>query len=366
MTTTNAASSRLRGARSADTRALHAALSEPATVGQLAARLGWGRQRVWSRLRGLLLCGMAERVSPGVYRAVPRQAGGPRKYARRFLSSRFTPPPARQGRRWGTALEAWLIEHYPNLGHRRCAELLQMHPAAVHAKAADLGLRYGDLDDDRQMLLTDLAALLGVNYTSLWMRAHRAGVLSYPAGSRDMQVRRAALVPQAWADVVADEHRLPDLDDVSLAALRAELNISKTHLARLVTGRAFLRTATGDSQPRAYVSAQVADEVRRSWRIRERPVPVGREGVLTALAAAGAEGLTERELRDQLGVTHSAIRHHLAQMLAAGEAERTRGGSPLDPYVVRLARYQTAPLPPQRTVAIPGRPPKRTAQEAAD
>lgn len=348
------------------TRAVLEILTDPATPADIATRLNLPRNVARDTVRHLHHTGWVDRVARGLYvrNAAGTAALTPARAGRRYLSGCYRTPPA--GRGWTPERRQWLMVHFARLGHHRCAHLLGMNANTVHAYATKLNLAFGDVPGYH--LVVDVARLLNRSYGHLWSRAKAAGVLTYPAASRHSTQGRKGMVPDAWVAQVALEVQPPTPDDVPLHDLRAQLGVSRTQISRLTRPHAYLRTPRGlDRQARLYVPREVADSLLREYRDRQ-PAPVRptttRDGIRAALCAAGAAGLSERELRETLGVSRAIIRVRLEPLLLSGEARRHRAGTTLDPYVYRLALHADAPEPPRRTVVIPGRP--RALPQAAD
>jgi biotin operon repressor len=354
----NSSSIRLRGVTGALTRQVLEALREPGTVPSVMDELGLLRSDAWAMIKHLHEQGRVERLQRGVYRisdageaALQEQA--PTKV--KTIGKTAQHPPAGKGRT--PARSIWLERNYSKLGHHRCAELLDMQPANVWAWARSLGVRFGDVTG--YILMTDLSELLGMEYTALWSRAGRAGVLTYPDSVKGNQRKRKAMVPAAWADQVADEHQPPTPEDICLEALRNKLGLSKTQAARVAGANAYLRTPVSGGQPRLHISQETAHQITARYHNR-RGKPqvkvVGREGVRSAIEASGPEGATERELYERLPCSRAAVRIHVRAMFLAGVLERCRLGDTLDPFVYRLIEHQEQPVPQKRPVVITGRP----------
>lgn len=362
MSSSNASIGRLQGASGRVTRRVLAALERPARTPDLVAELGLPLEVVWGAVKGMHERGWVERVSRGVYRATDagRAALAPRDVSQtRYVRSGAPTPPAGEG--WTPGRRAWLARYYARLGPARCAELLEMKTPTVHAMATRHGLRFGEVDG--YQLITDLAALLERDYVLLYTRAKRAGVLTFPGTVAGKQRRAKALVPDWWVEQIADEIQPPAEGDVALAALRVTLGLSKTQMARRAGADARLRTLPGagpkGQQAQLYVSAEVAARLgaeQRARRQRPRGAIVGRAGVLAAIAAAGADGRSERELTEALPCSRAAVRLYVRALLRDGETVRCRSGTSADPFVYREARHALAPEPAQRQVIIPGRP----------
>ncbi|UQN10306.1 winged helix-turn-helix domain-containing protein [Deinococcus sp. QL22] len=369
MSATNAAPSRVRGVYGADTRAVLLALREPARVPALMAELGWTTARVWDNVKGLYGRGLLERPVRGVYRITPAGEAAlahlPPVSGSVTLRNVHRAAPLSTGRLWSAERVAWLKAHYAALGHRRAAELLNMEPSAVHAKARKLGLEAGDVAG--YVRLTDVANLVERDYVMLWSRAQHAGVLTYPVGVKGQQRRTHALVPDAWVETVLSEWQPPTPDDVALCELRAELGLSRTHAQRLTASVAYLRTPVKGGQARLYVSTEDALRLRQSVREAAKtpraPV-VGRAGILQAIEAGGEAGRSERELFEALPCSRAAVRIHVLALRGAGTIQMCRTGTTLDPFVYRAARFVHAPEPPQRVITISGRPRKVLAHAA--
>ena len=345
------------GATGVLTRTVLEALREPGTVASLMGELGLLRADAWAMIKHLHEQGRLERLSSGVYRITP--------LGETALAERVCPAPARIGRGVrqppagkGRTPEraAWLERHYGKLGYRRSAELLRMQPANVWRWAADMGLKFGEVEG--YILLTDLSRLLELDYAAVYSRAKRAGILTFPESTLGKLRRRKAMVPEAWADQISSERQPPAPEDVSLADVQERCGISKTQAARRAGRAAYLRTPPRGGQPRLFVSKEVADQIIRRYQERgRRPADqvVGRAGVLAAVTAAGAEGASERELYAPLPCSRAAVRVHVHAMWLAGELERCRLGDTLDPFVYRLVEHASAPKPLKRIVVIPGR-----------
>jgi hypothetical protein len=369
MTALNAAPTRQRGVSGLDTRAVLLALREPGRVPALVSELGWTTARVWDNVKGLYARGLLERPVRGVYRITPAGEAAlahlPPVTGSRTLRDVKRAAPASTGRFWSPERVAWLKKHYPALGHRRAAELLKMDASAVHAKARKLGLEVGDVAGYQR--LTDVAKLVERDYVTLWNRAVRAGVLTYPAGIKSQQKRSHALVPDAWIESVLSEWQPPTPDDVALADLRAELKLSKTQAQRLTSGAAYLRTPVCGGQAKLYVSTEDALRLRQSVREaaqRPRLPVVGRVGILGAVEAGGEAGRSERELWEALPCSRAAVRLHVVALRRTGDIQQCRTGTTLDPFVYRAASHAHAPEPPQRVITLPGRPRKVLAHAA--
>lgn len=368
MSATNARKTRRRGATGDRTRQLLGALREPGRLSDVMTELGWTEEETHALIKHAHEQGRLDRIERGVYRtsaaglaALDNQDEG----GVRYLAVRAPQPP--QGRRWTPERKAWLDSSFPRLGAHRCAELLGLSLSAVQAMATKRGLKLGDLVG--YTLLTDLAELTGQAYTNLYDYAERAGVLTFPGTTRNNQRRPAAMVPDAWADELVGEMQPPTPDDVALHDLRRELNLSQTQACRKASGHSYLRTPVHGGQARLYVSREFADQLRAEYRERRKQPKtreIGRQGYLAAFAAAGVNGATERELYEQLQTSRAAVRIHTRALLRAGQLERCREGSTLDPFVYRLQSFQGQPTPTQRRVVILGRPRKNPLPEAAD
>lgn len=372
MSAGNASVARQRGVTGQTTRRVLAALERPARTPDLVLELGLTHEDVWSALKHLHHVGWATRLQRGVYQI--SEAGRvalttPSPVPAKAICVNAKAPPA--GTRWTPERTAWLERHYARLGPKRCGDLLGVHWQAVHAKATTLGLRFGEVDG--YQLLTDLAALLQREYTTLYTRAKRAHVLTFPGTVVTQERRSKAMVPDWWVDQIVEEIQPPAEDDVALSTLRATLGLSKTQMARRAGRDARLRTPPGHGskgqQAQLYVSAAVAERITARYRQRRRtpaaPV-VGRGGVLGAITAAGAHGTSERELYEALPCSRAAVRLYVRSLVRDGVIERCRPGTTLDPFVYRVAAHQGEAQPAQRTGVIPGRPKAIHVPQAAD
>ncbi|MFC4426277.1 hypothetical protein [Deinococcus navajonensis] len=368
MSASNASIGRQQGTRGPLTRRVLETLRSPGGVPDLKQELGLAHEDAWSLVKHLHEQGRLERVSRGVYRITPAGEAAlvtPNPESVKLLRTSARKPP--EGKGWTAERVAWLTAHYPRLGHKRCAELLGTTPTAVHAKAAKLGLRFGEVDG--YQLLNDLASLLGFEYRNLIVRAQRAGVLTFPGTVKDQQRRSKAMVPEWWAEQIADERQPPEPNDVSLETLRRELQLGKTQMVRKAGADARLRTPVTGGQAQLYVSVDAADRLRAEYRERRkvpRPPVVGRAGFLAAIEARGPEGATERELFESGPSSRAAVRLHVRALLRDGLLQRCRLGDSLDPFVYRLVQYTGQPQPSRRNVVIPGRPRKTSIPQAAD
>lgn len=331
-------------------------LRTPHSQGGLARALQVDVSVAWPALKNLKQSGYVQRVARGQYQTSPageavladrEMTSG--EAPSRFLDDAVPAPPAGPG--WTPERVAWLRAHYALLGHVGAGRQLGMKPKTVWAYAKRLGLRYGRLDG--YTLLTPVADVIALMhglrrpevYPNLWARATRAGVVTYGGSDRE-QLQRRALVPVDWAEAIIEERTPPLESDMPLTELVARTGLSKTHAVR-VAQPTYLRTPTGDA-PRQHLPRERGEALVRQYAGRTPAHQPGRAGVLAALEAAGPEGLTEAELERQLGVSRAAVRIHLRHL--AGDLERCRDGTSIDPAVWRLACHRHAPLPAQRFV----------------
>lgn len=329
---------------------LEALYWEPICLNRVVEVTGLPRERVWPLVKHARERGLVERKGRGLYQTsadgctmlnpVYRAAEAP------VAPDRLVKPPT--GWKWTKQRCEWLRTFYPLLGPHRCAVLLVRDYATVHAKASRMGLRWGQ-DIEGYMLLSEVARLLDKNYSNLWVRAKRAGALTFPKSVVDDKHRRKALVPDWWVEQLAAESQPPEPGWVLVETLCAELGLSKTHAQRLTAGKAVLRVPPAGGQARAYVSAEDADLIRTQRKaLPKRRPALGRPAVYAAFARAGAEGLTEREVCEYLHSGVGMTRVHTRALYLEGALERCRMGSSKDPFVYRLSQWQGHPHPRRR------------------
>lgn len=346
------------GLTSERSRATLTALLEPGRAADVATELDIDVAHAWSQIRELLTAGYLQRVARGVYQAtqdgrevltLPDTRREPQKAPRKKME-RVEPPPPGRGIK-GERLQ-WLARNYELLGDKRCGELLGVHRASAKKAADKLGLRWGDLPG--YVLLVDLADLGAGDYVNVYARAKRAGVLYRPPTTK-----RKLFVPTWWADKIMAERSLPTPDEVAVLDVLERLGVPATSLLRAIGKRYRLATPAEGGNPRRYITRALLEDLERLYAERRRQ-PLwkqpGKAGLVRALQETG--GLNEVELAERLGVSRNAVRIHLRQLRRSGRVERTRAGTPTDPYVCRLSGSSgpavARPNPPKGPI---GRPP---------
>ena len=306
-------------------------LETPKRNPDVAALLGWDTSLSWSWIKHLLEMGYVQRISKGYFQKTSKleatnaliQTGANRRNA-----VYQSPPPGNKGDPITGERQIWLERAYAAAGYAHCGKLLGVNKHTVWYKAKQLGLQGGDIAG--RITLSDLVELLQCEYSPLYMRAKRVGVLKLTLSGRH------ANVPMAWADLIASEYGRPTRDEISLKAVALEYNIPHTTVNRLLRPVAQFRRKFG--QPQLYVPREAAERMARKHK--PQTVRLGLEGMLERLREY-PDGVTVSALARVAGVTEMCVRLYITRLRGDGKIVTVKPSS-CEAMVIKLAGLEAA------------------------